>query len=295
MPAAGQGARVEAFHADEDLEAAGTARERDEAGDAVGERVDLHQEAHRDAPSLARLDEPGEDPAPVGVPAEVVVGEEVVVRSERAVAALDRGDHLRRLARSHGATLDVDDRAERARERAAATGIERGEAAVREAPQRRGVEARHRGAAEVRQAGEGVVERLEPPADGVAEDRAPGLLDLAGDQRDAIVHQLAEAARDLAPERDPPGDVEAADQDGGAAAPEAMREVDGARHLARLHADQRDHHARPAARRQPGDPTLGQRRDRLVAEVAAQARRRERAALLQLEAQRVQARERVAQ
>ena len=91
----------------------------------MAERVDLQQEPDPEAVLLAQFDQAIEDRLPVAVAGEIVVGDEKARDVLRGVGAHDRldivGGAIARLA-----PLDVDDGAEAALERAAASGVEAG-------------------------------------------------------------------------------------------------------------------------------------------------------------------------
>jgi hypothetical protein len=94
----------------------------DEAGNLVARRVDLDDEARVDA-LLAQRGEPVEDRFPVAVAGQIVVGDEEVAHAVGHIDAHQRfdvvGGAIARLAALH-----VDDGAERAQERTAASGVE---------------------------------------------------------------------------------------------------------------------------------------------------------------------------
>ena len=91
-----------------------------------------------------------------------------------------------------------------------------------------------------------VVDRLERAVPGIAQHLVEAaLLGLAGEERDAELLRLAHVLRHLRQHGDAAGDVEAADADRQPGGQELPRQVDGARKLVGLHADQTDQ--RPAA------------------------------------------------
>ena len=70
-------ARIDAFHADEHVDAAGLPRFRDEVLDLPRKHVDLHHELDRNALFVAQLDQRVENGFPVFVAREIIVGEKV--------------------------------------------------------------------------------------------------------------------------------------------------------------------------------------------------------------------------
>ena len=125
---------VDILQPDEDSRDAGPFRLRYEVRDLVTKRVDLDQEAERDAMLFAKLDQTIEDRFPFLVASEVVVGDEKLVNALRPAEAHEMLDVVRR-AVARFATLHVDDGAERALVWAAAAGVETG--ALRQACVRR--------------------------------------------------------------------------------------------------------------------------------------------------------------
>ncbi len=192
-----------------------------------------------DALVLLELDQPVEEVLPVLVARHVVVGDE-----ERRDALLDVLAHDRfevvGAAEAALAALHVDDGAERALERAAAAEIE-ARIAPLVARQHRGRQAGRRRAFEARQVVHVVVERLQRAVPGVAQhDVEPALLGLAAEDGDAHVHGRLDLRRDHRQHRQAARDVEAAQRHRQARLDELAREVDGARELVGLHADQAD-------------------------------------------------------
>ena len=116
---------------------------------------------------------------------------------------------------------------------------------------------RRRRPGEARQVLEVIVERLQLAVPGVAQHLVePAFLGLAGEERAADVERLLDLRRDLLEHREAARDVEAADhhrQPGGA---ELAGEVEGARKLVGLDADQADQRP-PAGRAMSRDDLLG--------------------------------------
>ena len=116
---------IDVLEPDEHGVAAGPRRLLDEIRDLVAERVDLQQEPDLEALLLAQFDQPIEDRLPVAVAGEIVVGDEEPRDPLRGIGAHDRF-HVVGRAIARLAALHVDDGAERALERAAASGVEAG-------------------------------------------------------------------------------------------------------------------------------------------------------------------------
>ena len=117
------------------------------------------------------------------------------------------------------APLHVDDRAEAALERTAASGIEgpdRRRVALQ--PLRRQV--RHGGALQPRQIGEEIVDRPQPVREGILQQRVDTALSLTGEERDAQVERLLQVPGQFVEHREAAADMEAADDDIDAASAE---------------------------------------------------------------------------
>ena len=137
------------------------------------------------------------------------------------------------------AALHVDDRAERALVGAAAAGIEAGA----EAERARDIslrQERHRRALHARQVLHEIVDRCELARGRVAQHHVEPALGLAGKHGDAHVPAGVEIDRAPVQHRQAARDVEAAHGDRDAGLAERPRDVEGARILVRLDADQRD-------------------------------------------------------
>ena len=241
--AAEQILRVDVLQPDEHPPHAGLGRLLDEVRNAVAQRVHLDGEADVHA-FLAQRDHPVEQRFPVAVAGEIVVGDEEALDALRDVLA---DDLLQIVGRAEAAlaALHVDDGAERALIGAAAAEIDAGQRAGR-AAHMLARQDRRRLALERRQVVHVVVERRQLAGPGVAQHRVePAFLGLAGEERDAERLRLAHLRRHLRQHREAAGDVEAADGDRQPGGEERPRQVDRARELVGLHADQRDQ--RPAA------------------------------------------------
>ena len=138
------------------------------------------------------------------------------------------------------AALHVDDGAERALERAAAAGVE-ARVIARGAPDASARQIGHAACLERRQVVEVIVERLERARGGVAQHAVEPPLGLAGEQRDPEVEGLLKVGVHLRQHGEAAGDMEPADDDRDAGGAQRPGDVERARELVRLHADQADH------------------------------------------------------
>ena len=149
--------------------------------------------------SSPQRDEAVEDRLPLRVAREVVVGEEVVpdagLRPQPVVRA-DVIDDLRRAAAAHVVALHVDDRAERAVERAAAARVDRAVVVRGELVLQARRDLRQRPSREIRQVLQEVVERPQPAGRRVLQQGGPAILDFAQDERDALVDHGLTLRRD---------------------------------------------------------------------------------------------------
>ncbi len=105
-----------------------------------------------------------------------------------------------------------------------------------------------------------VVERLELVAIGGPQQVFQPPLGLAGEQGDAQVDRLVQLRRQVRQHRDAAADVEAADADRDARGAQRPRDIDGARKLVGLHADQADQPATAAGPDLRGSASLGRMR-----------------------------------
>ena len=116
---------------------------------------------------------------------------------------------------------------------------------------------RRRRALDARQIVHVVVERLQRAVPGVAQDLVePAFLGLAGEDRDAHVHGCLDLGRHDRQHRQAAGDVEAAHRHRQAGLEELAGEIDGARKLVGLDADQADQRLAAAAL-DVGDDAVG--------------------------------------
>ncbi len=235
--------RIDVLEADEHPLDAGLGRLLDEVRDLVAERVDLDGEADPDALVLQR-DHPVEQDLPVAVAGEIVVGDEEPVDPLLPVRPDDLFEIVGR-AEAALAALHVDDGAERALVGAAAAEVDAGIGARGPldmlARQDRGGLAFERG-----QLIHVVVERLQFAVPGVEEDLVePALLRFPGEQRNAERLRLLEFGRHFRKHGDAARNVKAADADRNALGAELAGDVERARILVRLYADDADQ--RPAA------------------------------------------------
>ena len=150
------------------------------------------------------------------------------------------------------AALHVDDGAEGALEGAAAAGVEAGVGAEG-APHHVVRQMRDRHPLDARQVGHEIVDRLQLPGERVAQDLVePAFLGLAGEDEGAEVERLLHVRLDPRQHGKRAGDVEAADADRDAFLAEGGGQVERARELVRLHADQH-HHAGAGLADRAGD------------------------------------------
>ncbi len=235
---AGKRFRIDVLKPDEHRVAARARRLLDEARNAVTQRVDLQQQADLEALVLAQIDQAIEDRLPIAIAGKVVVGDEKFRDALLGVGADDLFDVVRRpVARL--AALHVDDGAERALERAAAPGIEARIVAgdARDDPARQDRQGRGR---HLRHVGEVIVDRLRGSLVDVAHQRGEAAFAFAGEQRDAEIERLLQVSGQCGQHRDAARDMEPADHDRYSGGAELAREIERARILVRLHADQPD-------------------------------------------------------
>ncbi len=148
--------------------------------------------------------------------------------------------HLFDGAAARLAALHVDDGAERALERAAAAGVKAGVLADGAADGRGGQHRRGR-ALQRWQVVQVVIERLQLAVPRVAQNLIEAvLLGLAGEERDAHVHRLLQLRRDAAEHRQAARNVKAAEAHLNSSGAQRAGDVQRARKLVGLHADQ--HH-----------------------------------------------------
>jgi hypothetical protein len=236
-----EGCGIDVLKPDEDRVAAGPRRLLDEARNPVAERVDLKQKPDPKTLVLAQFDQPVEDRLPVAVAGEIVVRDEEAGHALRGVGAHDRLDVVRGpIARL--APLDIDDGAEAALERAAASGVEAGivpgdpgHDLARQHGNGRGGHVGH--VVEI------AVDRLRLARIDVLEELSQAAFALPCVEDHAQCLSLLEVRRQFRQHGDAAGDVETANRDRHALLAELAADVEGARELVRLHADQRDHAA----------------------------------------------------
>ena len=198
---------------------------------------------------LAQLDQAVEDLLPQPVAREIVVGDEELGDALRPVLAHHLLDVVGR-AVTRLAALHVDDRAERALERAAAPGVEAGVGAggaldvfARQEGDRR--------AADIGKIIHVIVLRLEPAGGGVLQQQVEPPFGLAGHDRDAQIARTIKVHGLAVQHRQAAGGVEAAEHYRDARLPERPRDVERARILVGLHAHQSQHPELAAALEAP--------------------------------------------
>jgi hypothetical protein len=229
---------IDVLEADENARHAGALRLGDEVGYPMAQGVHLDQEAYVQAVSPAPLNDSIEDGLPILVAGEVVVGDEKAIDPLRPVGAQDAFDVVG-AAPAGLASLHVDDGAERALERAAASGIEAGHALYGPAHPAAG-EQRHDGARERRQVVDEIVGRPQAVRGGVAQDLVHAAFGFPGKQRDPHVEGLLQVGRRRGEHRKHAGDMEPADDDRDAGGAQRPGDVEGARILVGLHAHEAD-------------------------------------------------------
>ena len=226
---------------DEDEGSAGARRLLDEIRNAMAERVDLQDQLDAEFFAFAQFDQPVEDGFPVAVAGEIVVGDEKPGDALRRIGAHDRLDVVGGAVARYAA-LDVDDGAEAALKRAAAAGIEAGIFREHELDQVARQDRRDR----ARQFGhvvEVIVDRLGRAVGDIAQHVGHAALRLAGEEVDAEIQCLLHFRRDFRQHGEAAADVETAHDDRHAERPEFAAEIERARKLVGLHADQTDHAA----------------------------------------------------
>ena len=229
---------IDVLQPDEDAGYAGAFGLGDEIRDLVTQRVDLDQETHVHAVVFAQFDDAVEDRLPVLVAGEIVVGDEEAVDAVLVVLAQDALDVVRR-APPRFPPLHVDDGAERALERAAAPGVEGGHVADGLAYGIAREIRRHR-VFQRRQIVDVIVDRLERTGGGITQDLVHAPFRFAGKQSDAHVERLLQVGHDGGKHRQHAGDVETPDDHRDAGLAQRFGDVQRARILVRLHADQAD-------------------------------------------------------
>ncbi len=255
--------RVDVLQADEHLGAAGARRLLDEVRDLVTHGVHLHVQVDLEPVHLAHLDDAVEDRLPVLVAGEVVVGDEVAAEPLLGAGADQHLDVVRR-AVARLAPLHVDDRAEAARERAAASGVEARDVAE-VAAHVAGGQRRQRLRLEAGKIRHEIVARPEPSLLRGGEQVVQATLRLAGEETDAERLRLAQIGRELREHRQTAADMEAADRDLDAGGAQLARDVHRARELVGLHADQTHEAIHPVALEAADDTAQRQDLGRLVA------------------------------
>ena len=220
---------------------AGARRLVDEVRDLVAQRVDLDDHLDVRCPSrFAQLDDAVEDRLPVLVAGEIVVGDEKPVEALREMRAQQMLDVVRRAA-ARLAALHVDDGAERALIRTAAAGVERGVMIGRAFQVLRRQERRRR-RFQPRQLVHVIVDRLRAcHARRRARRVEAALFRFAGEQAAAHVERLLQIGLHAGQHGDAAGNMKAADHHRNAGIAQRPRDVERARKLVRLHADQSHH------------------------------------------------------
>ena len=252
--------RIDVLQADEDPRDACPLGLLHEVLDPVAQRIDLDHQAERDPVLLPQLDQAVEDRLPFLVAREIVVGDEEFVDALRPVHP-HQPLHVVGGTEARFAALHVDDGAERALIGAAAARIEtRAEAdRVRDILLR---QERHRHAFDAGQVLHEIVERCELARRRIAQHRLEPAFGLAGKHGNAHFATGVEPDRVTVQHGQASRDMEAAHGDRQSGVAERPGDVERARILVGLNADQRDHSeiAVRAKFRQKGgnvDPRIG--------------------------------------
>src|SRR3984957_12039036 len=236
-----QGFGVDVLEPDENRIAAGPRRLLDEVRDLVAERVDLEKEPDPEAVLLPQFDQPIEDRLPVAVAGKIVIRDEEARNALRSIGAHDRLDVVRRpIARL--APLDIDDGAEAALERAATSGVETCVVA-RHSRHHLARQPRRRSGRHVRHVVEIVVDRLRLPRINVRQELCKSTFALPGIEDDPKRLRLFQVRRQFRQHGNTAGNVESSNGDRHALLAKLSRNVERARKLIRLDADQGDHAA----------------------------------------------------
>ena len=208
---------------------------------AMAQRINLQDKLDLEFVALAQLDQAIEDSFPVAVAGEIVVGDEKAGDALRRIGAHNRLDVVGGAVARYAA-LHVDDGAEAALKRAAAAGIEARIFREHEPDQVARQDRRHR----ARQFGhvvEVIVDRLGRAVGDLAQHVGHAALRLAGEEMDAEIQSLLHFRRDFRQHGEAAADVKAAHDDRHAERPKFPAEIERARKLVGLHADQTDHAA----------------------------------------------------
>ncbi len=234
-----QGFGVDVLKPEEDSRAAGARRFLDETGNAVTQRVDLQQEADVEFVALAQFDQAIEDRLPVAIAGEIVVGDEEAGDALRGVGAHDGLDVVGR-AVARLSALHVDDGAKAALERAAAAGVKAG---IMSGHPRDHFARKNRinGGRHFRHVGQIIVDRLGFAFGDVAQNIGHAAFGLAGEQMNAEIERLLQVRRQSRQHGDAAGDMKAAHDHGEPKRAELPAEIERARKLVGLHADQAHH------------------------------------------------------
>jgi hypothetical protein len=204
----------------------------------VAQRVDLNHQAKRDPTFVPEFDQAIEDRLPLLVAGKIIVGDEELVNAVRPVKPHEML-HVIRRAVARLAALHVDDCAERALVRAASARVETRAEAERPChiPFR---EERHGRPLQTRQVLHEVVHRCEPTLGRIAQHHVEPALGLTREHGDAHVPTSVEIDRPSLEHRQASRHVEASDGDGNPSLPERSCDVEGARILVGLNADERN-------------------------------------------------------
>ena len=204
----------------------------------MAERVDLQEQPDLEAILLPELDQPVEDRLPVLVAGEIVVGDEKARDALRGVRTHDALNVIRR-AVARLSPLHVDDGAKAALERASPSRVE-ARVMTGDAGDDLAGQDRKRGRLHAGHVVQIIVDRLRRPCVDVFEQVANAPLALAGIENGAELLGDADVLRQLRQHGNAAADVEPTDHDGQPGGAKLPRQIDGARKLVRLHADEAD-------------------------------------------------------
>jgi len=205
----------------------------------VAKRVDLNGEADIHSFVDAHLDHAVEQSFPLAVAGEIVVGDEETLDPFRVVFPHDVFEIVGR-ADAAFAALHVDDGAERALIGTAAPEID-----ARQVPHGAldvlARQVRRRLARKRRQVVHVIVQRRQFAIEGIAQHLVePVHLGFAGKKRNAEILRRFDVGRQFRQHGNAAGDMKSADADRQPGVEKGLRQIDSARKLVRLHADQTD-------------------------------------------------------
>jgi hypothetical protein len=216
----------------------GRRRLGDKVGDFVAERVNLHDDVDLEALDSLQLDDPVQDRFPILVAREVIVGNEIAFDPLRLIGANQPFDIVG-AAEAGLAPLHINDGAEAAVKGASPPGVE--------AAQHPGItpyvalwQKRERPALQMRQIAHEIVAWRQAPIVGRAQDFIEPALGFAGEKRYADGQGGLEFRGQVGEHRDTAADVKPANRNLDTGGAQRARNVQGARELVGLYANQAD-------------------------------------------------------